>query len=606
MQLKYLNSSTTELVQSVFKDILSSHSDLLRQTGAFEAVTFLRFCDLSINHDLTKSITYICDHGKQQYTLVDMHKIVKSLIEINQEFLSECKEEWSHTELLPLVYDYYQIIGGTSVLYIEFLRLLKDASDSWLSVKLALEQIVAKSRTYNYYSYTEMLEQLNDLEAADGIKFCDNFIRSFAFICKQTVSFSRDFSEHIQDIEKFKSMITLEKVSSITVVVIFSILTTYMCTDKQLQEMKGASSYSMWLDLIHGWSDKWFPTTGSYGRELRIWDFIDSAVVVRDLKTKMAPFACFTRDSEEEMMIAINKLEKMTDKILVTIEDMNRHAHQYSLDIREAGITLNKLIADGNLQLGVTGVRLMAPNEEQNYENSGSQAMTTTYRATLSLIPTDLQWYVRACEEDEEADGSSLLSCHSIIHDNSNSIGKIICDHPRTKGVKSLDDIHKAITRLHTINQEAFTVLNECKEEWRQHPQLIHLVYDYHKICLQASQLYKGFVRWLHGQCDSLLSVIFTLEEFVVNARQDDNDYRIYGEEMMTMHHNDDGRFMLAGDFIKSLVDICKQTVAFARQFDEEIQELKSVKVLAKVSGRLIAGVLSLMATSMEEKTLTC
>ncbi|KAM0072073.1 hypothetical protein Hdeb2414_s0001g00032351 [Helianthus debilis subsp. tardiflorus] len=260
----------------------------------------------------------------------------------------------------------------------------------------------------------------------------------------------------------------------------------------------------------------------------------------------MAPFACFTRDSEEEMMIAINKLEKMTDNILVTIEDMNRYAHQYSLDTREAGITLNKLIVDSNLQLCVTGVRLMAPNEEQNYENSGS---------------LDLQWYVRACEEDEEANGSSLLSCHSIIHDNSNNIVKIICDHPRTKGGKSLDDIHKAITRLHAINQEAFTVLSECKEEWRQ----LHLVYNYYKICLQASQLYKGFVRLLNGQCCSLLSVIFTLEEFVVNARQDDNDYRIYGEEMMMMHLNDDGSFTLAGDFIKSLVDICKQTVAFAR-----------------------------------------
>ncbi|XP_076914577.1 UPF0496 protein At4g34320-like [Bidens hawaiensis] len=353
------------------------------------AKTFLRFCQSSINHDLTRSITtFICDYGKQQYALVDIHKIVKGLIEINREVLREFKEEWIHTELFPLFYDYYQIIHGTSELYNDFLRLLKHASDSWLSLKLALEQILAKSRADNDYSYREMLEQLNDLEASEGLRFCDNFIITFALFCQQTVAFSSHFNEEFQDNKKFKSVNTSAKVSSITITGIFSILAAYMCTDKLSQEMKGAGSYSMWLHLIHSILSKneRFSAKGSYGRELRIWEFLDCAIVVQDLKLKMARFASFTRPNEKEMIIVINKLEKMMDNISVAIEDMRRHSHLYSLDISDARITMNQFIVDSNLQLSVTGVRFLLPCEEQQYESPVSEAMTVTYQATLSLI----------------------------------------------------------------------------------------------------------------------------------------------------------------------------------------------------------------------------
>ncbi|KAI3741467.1 hypothetical protein L1987_59141 [Smallanthus sonchifolius] len=605
MQQKKLNDSTTKLVHFVSKATLSLPSELQWYTHDCESVTSLSSYHSSINHDLTMSIKFICNYVKQQYSLVDMHKIAKRLIEINQEVLSEFKE-WNHTELFPLVYDYYRVIHGTSVLYNEFLRLLKDASDSLLSVKLALEQIVAKCRTDNDYSYREMLEQLNDLEAAEGIRFCDNFIASFAFICMQAVAFSRHLHKETQYINKFKSMMTLAKASSITITCILSILSAYTCTNEQLQEMKGTGSYSMGVDLIHSWSDEWFPPTGSYGRELRIWDFLGGAVVVRELKMKMARIASFTRENEEMMMILINKLEKMTGNILVTTEDMCRHAHLFSLDIREAGITLYQFIVDSNLQSSVTGVRLLPPNEEQQYENPVGEVMTVMYGATLSLIHTDLQWYIGACEE--EADDSSLLSCHSIIHDNNSNIIQIICD-PHPIGGNSLNEIHKVITCLHAINQEAFTVLSECDEEWRHDPQLFHLVNDYHKICLQTFHLYSDFVRLLEGQCDSRLSVILRLKEFVFKQDKDRN----YKEDMI-LDLDDYGRVTLSGDFMKTLAYICKQTVAFTRHFDEEIQELKSVKVLAKVSSGLVAGVFSVMAAYMvdctpfqwmEERTLT-
>ncbi|KAD3068995.1 hypothetical protein E3N88_36875 [Mikania micrantha] len=390
----------------------------------------------------------------QQYTLIDMHEIFKRLIEINQEVLSECIEEWSSAELFPLFYDYYRIIQITLDLYNDFLRLLKDASDSWLSVKVALEQIVTKSRTYNDYSYIEMLEQLNDIEVTEGIMFCDNFVTSIAFISMQTVTFSRQLNEEIQDIEKCKSMIRMAKVSGITITCIFSILATYMCTDEQLQEMKGASSYSMWLDLVRSVvkrSNERSHFMRRYRKELRIWDFVGSAVVVQELKVKMARFASFTRQSEEEMMIVINKLEKMLDNISVIIEDMRRHAHLYSLHIRKAGITLNQFIVDSNLQLSITGARFMQPNEEQQYENPVSEAITILYQATLSLTLTNLQWY-RACVDDS----------NPIIHDNARSV-KVICGPCPTGKGKSLYDIY----------QESVVNLGEDDNYWNYKVKII-------------------------------------------------------------------------------------------------------------------------------------
>ncbi|KAD3068993.1 hypothetical protein E3N88_36873 [Mikania micrantha] len=453
MKLKQLKNSTNRSV----------YSGLKKHIDALKAVTFLRSCYFSINHDLT---------------LIDMPGIFKRFIEINQEDLSGCIEEW--------------------------------------------------------------------------------------------IAFSRRLNEEFQDIKKRKSMIRMAKVSSITIACIFSILATYVCTDEQLQEMKGASSYSMWLDLVRS-----VVKMRSCNKELRIWDFVGSAVVVQELKVKMARFASFTRQSEEEMMIAITKLEKMLDNISVTIEDMRRHAHLYSLHIRKAGITLNQFIVDSNLQLSIPGVRFMQPNEEQQYENPVSEAMSILYRATLSLTLTNLQWYC-ACVE-EEADDSN-----PIIHDNARSV-KVICGPCPTGKGKSLYDIHKVITCLHAINQEAFMVLSECKEEWRGQPQLFHFVHDYHSICLQTFQLYNDFVRLLKGRCERQLSVILTLHESVVNLGEDDNNWNY------------------------------KRTVACIRHLDEKFQELKSWKVCAKVISGLIADFYGVMTVFigeyihfqwMEERTL--
>ncbi|GJS98697.1 LIS1 homology motif protein [Tanacetum coccineum] len=74
----------------------------------------------------------------------------------------------------------HAISHANSELLNEFLKLPKDASESWLSVKMALKQIAIKSRADDY-TYKEMLQQINDLEAASRVAFFDKFITSFAY-----------------------------------------------------------------------------------------------------------------------------------------------------------------------------------------------------------------------------------------------------------------------------------------------------------------------------------------------------------------------------------------------------------------------------------------
>ncbi|GJT97397.1 LIS1 homology motif protein, partial [Tanacetum coccineum] len=74
----------------------------------------------------------------------------------------------------------HAISHANSELLNEFLKFPKDASESWLSVKMALKQIAVKSRAHDY-TYKEMLQQINDLEAASGVAFFDKFITSFAY-----------------------------------------------------------------------------------------------------------------------------------------------------------------------------------------------------------------------------------------------------------------------------------------------------------------------------------------------------------------------------------------------------------------------------------------
>lgn len=541
-------------------------------------------------HDLTRNIfKFILDFRKQQDSLDDIHNIIECLLEINQEVLSECKEEISHAQLFPLVFDYYRLSHGTSKLYIDFVRLLKDVTESWLSVKLALEQIVARSKVDDY-TYEEMLQQVNDLEAPKTVRFTDNFVISFAYISKQTASFLRHLNEEIRCNQNFKSLKVLAKVSSVTIAGIFSMVATYVGDHVLLEGMKDITSYSMLMHLIQsflkesGSDTEWFRDTRGrevtgYERELGIRDFNENAILLQELKKKMAWFGSLTKENEEEMMIVIDKLEKKINNLSMTIEDMSSHAGKYSTDIREVGIKLNQFIAGCNILVNKFGFYLIHDENILQLQQS-DDAMTFLFQATLSF-PIDMQWYMNALEADY-----SRLSCHCNIHDHTCKIYSSIFD------VKKIHffNIQKIIKCVLKINQEAFMVLTECKAEWR-HTQLLPMVYEYYEISCATSQLYDDFIKLLKDTCDRWLRVKAEVEGRPVDT---------FKETLQRLSDLEEAPSVcLSGEFLKSLAYICKQTVVFLGHFNEEIQELKSVKVLAKGSSGLISGVFCVLATCM-------
>ncbi|XP_071690510.1 uncharacterized protein [Rutidosis leptorrhynchoides] len=242
---------------------------------------------------------------------------------------------------------------------------------------------------------------------------------------------------------------------------------------------------------------------------------------------KIGRLNSFTNQGEVEMMTVIHKLHKKTDDVSKTIEDMSIHAYKYSHDIGDAGVALNGYIADGKLQVIQFGVQCVLDDDTGHlqqfdyiksklprgkYADSSWEAMIILHRASL-FFPTDLRWYIRACE----ASDSILLSCNSIIHDNIRSIIKFIT----AERARSMDKIHEIINCVLGNNLEAFMVLNECKDEWRRRTQLFSMVSDYYDVCRKTCQLFSDFVRLLKDVCDSWMSVKLEFEGIVVKIRED-------------------------------------------------------------------------------------
>ncbi|KAJ9539479.1 LOW QUALITY PROTEIN: hypothetical protein OSB04_032212 [Centaurea solstitialis] len=360
LQLKQYEYSTTLDLNNLFR-------------AAFYGPIYLKHClhaceaDTDLHSSVNSMKTFILEYGEQKHSLEGIHNIIKSLLEINQEVTSECREEWRNAQLLPFFNDYYRISHGTSGLYNDFVRFLKDTSDSWLSVKLALEQVLIKSRGDDY-TCKEMLQQLDDLEAAKSIRFSDNFLTTFARICKHVLTFTRYLDGVIETEKMFKSMKALAKVSCIIIAGIVSILVTYKGggrsdSSESLFSTKDIRSNSMWLHMMEKLSvmspDGRLPlkihisnSQRSFDRELQIWDFDDNAILLQELKKKMTGSGVY-KEKEVEMMIVIDKLGKKIDNISKTIEDMISDAHKYSHDITEVGKTFNQFIADDS-ELWVT------------------------------------------------------------------------------------------------------------------------------------------------------------------------------------------------------------------------------------------------------------
>ncbi|GJS58709.1 hypothetical protein Tco_0653493, partial [Tanacetum coccineum] len=335
LQLKVYEESTSEAVDFLFQDTFVGVDDM----GLLSSRSL-------IHNDPTISTIEFFGYYGTPGSLGGIQKTIQCLLEMNQKVINEYKEAWEHGRLLPLAYDFYQINHAFSKLYNDFVMLLTDVSGSWLSVKLALEQIVVKSRAEDY-TYNEMRQQLDELEAAKGVRFSNKFVISFAYICKQTVAYLRNINKENEINEMVKLRLVLARVSGVTIAGIFSMVASFTGDLELLEEMNYITSYSKLLQLIQKFStksNKWLKKGGqhmkaSYKRELKIWEFRANAIHLHELKTKCVGITYATR-RKEEIMTTIDKLKKNMNYHSGAIEDMRRHAHTYSNLIRKVGTTL--------------------------------------------------------------------------------------------------------------------------------------------------------------------------------------------------------------------------------------------------------------------------
>ncbi|KAI3686892.1 hypothetical protein L1987_80581 [Smallanthus sonchifolius] len=295
--------------------------------------------DMNLNYHTRKIVDFILDYGRKKHSMDDIYQITKGLLEINQEFFGELgvlKREMNK----EYIYCYYVISLGASVLYYDFIRSLKGINDGWLSVELALEQILVNSITGNY-SYKEMLQHLNDLEAAHSVGFSDNFITLFLSICRRTF----DILYYLDTADaQLLEMKELAKESNITIAGVMCMMVVHTGDFVLLKEMKGTPLDSLWLRLFKAFTDKiqyftddgWFRMRGTYfNYELQISDFYDNRILLQELMIKMRNCSsdCFTEENEKEMVSVIVKLQNNINKVSSTIQKMNSHADQYSYAI---------------------------------------------------------------------------------------------------------------------------------------------------------------------------------------------------------------------------------------------------------------------------------
>ncbi|KAJ0789564.1 putative TIR domain, P-loop containing nucleoside triphosphate hydrolase [Helianthus annuus] len=275
--------------------------------------------DTHMDHHIHKLVDFISDHGRQHGSLDAIYQITKGLLEINQGSLG--------------MTDYHVIHLRASVLYNDFVQSVKVTNDGWLSVKLALEQILVKNRAGNY-SYKEMLQQLDDLEAAKSVGFSDKFINMLESMFRLTCDIMQIFG--------FLHFMAEENMLVI-IIGIFCTVAAYMGDLELLEAMKQTNLKSLFLHLIRAFNDKihmkdgeWFIMKRSSNYELQISEFNDNGILLQELMNKMGRSSCFTKENEEEMVSVLDRLQKNIHKVSCTIEDMSRHSHQYSHDLEKA------------------------------------------------------------------------------------------------------------------------------------------------------------------------------------------------------------------------------------------------------------------------------
>ncbi|KAK1407694.1 hypothetical protein QVD17_39316 [Tagetes erecta] len=282
-------------------------------------------------HHHTHNIVKFLFKTKVHYSLEDVYQTTKGLLGINEEYFGYLKDYG--------IYSYYVINVGASVLYNDFIQSVKDMNDVWLSIKLALEQIVLKSRGDNY-SYKEMLQHLNDIEAPCSVRFSDKFITLFF---SAVVEMFRLL--YIITMETFERGKVMAKICSIPISGVMCMMNVFIGdVERWKLEMEIMSITPMNRSLIRLWkrllkaytNKKLIPTEKYYNCELQISDFNYNGGVLQDLMNKMGRCSGFTNENKEEMMGVIDKLQNNIDKVSHAIQDMSTHARQYTCDLEEA------------------------------------------------------------------------------------------------------------------------------------------------------------------------------------------------------------------------------------------------------------------------------
>ncbi|KAJ0923162.1 putative FKBP12-rapamycin binding domain superfamily [Helianthus annuus] len=304
--------------------------------------------DMHMVHHIHKLVDFISDYGRRQGSLDAIYQITKGLLEINQGSLDAFYQITKGTLNSRKVIRccamgtcvYHVIHLGASVLYNDFVQSVKVTNDGWLSVKLALEQILVKSRADNY-SYKEMLQQLDDLEAAKSVGFSDKFIKMLESMF--TLTFDGMHIHNMLFSVHHYSHFMAEKNMLVMVTGILCTMAAYMGNFELLETMKSTNLKSLFLHLFRAFNDKirktddgWFIMKSSSNYELQILDFYDNGILLQELMNKMGRSSCFTKENEEEMVSVIDRLHKNIHKVSCTIQDMSRHSHQYSHDLRKA------------------------------------------------------------------------------------------------------------------------------------------------------------------------------------------------------------------------------------------------------------------------------
>ncbi|GKC66047.1 NB-ARC domains-containing protein, partial [Tanacetum coccineum] len=572
LHLKVYEESTSEAVDFLFQDtfvgvddmgLLSSHS-LIHNDLASSTIEFFHYYD-----------TY--------GSLGGIHNIIQCLLEMNQKVLHEYKEAWDHGQLLPLAYDFYQINHVSSKLYNDFVMLLTDISGSWLSVKMAIEQIVVKSRAEDY-TYEEMRQQLDELEAAKGVRFSNKFVTSFAYICKQTVAFLRNINKEKEINEMVKLRQVLARVSGVMIAGIFSMVAAFTGDLELLEEMEDITSYSKLLQLIQKFStesNKWLKEGGkhmkaSYKRELKIREINVNAILLKELKKRFVGHTSATW--KEEMMTTIDNLEKNMNYFSGAIDNMSRHAQTYSHFIGNVRTTLGHSSGYGNLPVPRFGVCFESDQhilQQKLCEDPINEVVSNLFRATL-FLPTDFQWLLR----------------HEAL---------IFSDEPFLFGrgaVDVLSHIRDSFIDILEINLVFFKKSQIPGQIW-----LFSLFNDYYEICLGTSKLYDDFVKLLRNIRGNWLSIKLALQQVIVET-----EAHIYTFEENTLQRLNDPDASEALQctycFAASFASLCKQIVAFLKHFNQEHETRKKkggprLRRFIMVSNTTVIMVLSAMAAYM-------